>query len=311
MTPILENKVNEYIVTASDENQRLDNLLIKLLKDIPKSYIYRIIRQGEVRINKKRAKPDNKVAINDIIRIPPINYLSTTTKHNKYIPKEVFITLYEDEYYLIINKPAKIACHGGSGIDYGVIEQMRTTRTNLKFLELAHRLDKDTSGILILAKKRLALTKIQEIIKNRQIKKCYIALVFGEIRQNKITIKLPLYKYTTKNGERRVRVEHNQGLYAETTITLIKQLDKFALVKANIKTGRTHQIRVHMQSIHHPIVLDDKYGLDDINKTALQLGLNRMFLHASEIEFIHPFTNQIINIQSKIPQELENFIKKL
>jgi 23S rRNA pseudouridine955/2504/2580 synthase len=310
MESTTRNKVREYIVTEGDELQRLDNLLIKILKNIPKSHIYRIIRSGEVRINKKRAKPENKVTLNDIIRIPPINNL-VEEKINNFIPTENFVTLYEDEYYLIINKPSKIACHGGSGVNYGIIEQMRKTRTNLKFLELAHRLDRDTSGILILAKKRLALTKIQELIKTRQLKKNYLALVCGFIKENKKIIKLPLYKYNTKEGERRVRVDHNNGVEAETIITLVEKFDKFTLLKANIKTGRTHQIRVHLQSIGHPIIMDDKYGLESENKYSQQLGLKRMFLHAYEIEFIHPFSHNIINIKCELPEELTLFIHKI
>jgi 23S rRNA pseudouridine955/2504/2580 synthase len=310
MKTIIADKVNEYIVTENDDNQRLDNLLIKLLKHVPKSHIYQIIRSGQVRVNKKRSKPESKLIINDIVRIPPLNNIAVEYSNN-YIPEENFATLYEDEYYLIINKPAKVACHGGSGINYGVIEQMRKTRSNLKFLELAHRLDKDTSGILILAKKRLSLIKIQELIRNRVLKKNYLALVVGIIKDNKRNIKLPLYKYITKNGEKRVKVDSIKGQVAETVITLVQKINKFSLVRANIKTGRTHQIRVHLQAIGYPIVMDDKYGNDLVNKELQLLGLKRMFLHASEIEFIHPFTNKLINIKCDLSNELKMFMTKL
>lgn len=310
MKTIIANKVNEYIITENDDNQRLDNLLIKLLKNIPKSHIYRIIRNGQVRVNKKRVKPESKLVINDVVRIPPLNNIRSE-RPNIFIPPKDFTILYEDEYYLIINKPAKIACHGGSGINYGVIEQMRHTRNNLKFLELAHRLDKDTSGILILAKKRLALVKIQELIKDRLLKKNYLALVIGTLKENKKNIQLPLFKYTTKDGEKRVRVDHIKGQTAETVITLVKKVGQFSLIKANIKTGRTHQIRVHLQSIGYPIVMDDKYGNDDVNRDLQLLGLKRMFLHAFEIEFIHPFTNKLLNIKCDLADELKIFMDQL
>lgn len=305
-----KNQVSFYTVGEKDENQRLDNLLMKLLKEVPKAHLYRIIRGGEVRVNKKRSEVSYKVQLGDLIRLPPIVAKAPLLK-STYIPSATFPVVYEDDYYLIINKPDGVACHGGSGVSFGVIEQLRQKYAQAKFLELAHRLDRDTSGILILAKKRKALVELQELIKNNQVKKYYLALTYGNWHDQVRNVKAPLYKYMTKEGERRVRVDPINGQYANTIFSVIEKYNNYTLVKADIKTGRTHQIRVHLQYLDFPIIGDAKYGNFELNKELLRSGFKRMFLHAYEIAFIHPITQEKISLCAKLPLNLQTFIDKL
>lgn len=305
-----KNQVNFYNVSEKDEGQRLDNLLMKLLKGVPKSHIYRIIRDGEVRVNKKRADAKNKVELNDLIRIPPIK-VKESVPNEAYVPVAKFPIIFEDEYFLIIDKPDGVACHGGSGISFGVIEQLRQDPKNQKFLELAHRLDRDTSGILILAKKRLALVELQKIMRSGDMKKRYLAMTIGSWQNNQENLKAPLTAYLTKEGERRVKVDRELGQYSQTNFTVIERYKDFTLVRADLKTGRTHQIRVHCQHLGHAIVGDKKYGDFDLNKNLTKCGLKRMFLHAYEIEFVHPITHQKIALKSELPTNLMTFINHL
>jgi 23S rRNA pseudouridine955/2504/2580 synthase len=303
-----KNQVNFYTVTEKDEHQRLDNLLAKLLKGVPKSYIYRIIRSKEVKVNDKKSDAHQKVNVGDIVRIPPVK---VATINATLIPEGSFPVLYEDDYFLIIDKPSGVACHGGSGISFGVIEQLRQNYGRAKFLELAHRLDRDTSGVLILAKKRQSLVEIQDIIRNNKVKKYYLALTLGRWRDQVRNVKVPLFKYLTTDGERRVRVDQVNGKFAHTIFSVVKSWEKFTLVKADIKTGRTHQIRVHLQHLGYPIAGDDKYGEFDKNKSLAKTGLKRMFLHACQIEFTHPVTNEKLVIKSKLPADLELFCEHI
>jgi 23S rRNA pseudouridine955/2504/2580 synthase len=309
MNEINQNQVNFYTVSEADENQRLDNLLIKILKGVPKSHLYRIIRSGEVRINKARCLVNDKVQLGDIIRIPPIR-VSETSQINKVIPAATFPIIFEDDYYLIINKPHGVACHGGSGVSFGVIEQLRQAKL-YKFLELAHRLDKETSGILILAKKRLALVELQEQMKKNQITKEYFALTLGAWRDEKRNVKAPIYKYTNKDGERRVRIDQELGQFSHTIFTLKNKYTEFSLVNADLQTGRTHQIRIHLQYLGFPIAGDDKYGNFEQNKLLAKQGLKRMFLHAHHVKFIHPMTQQALEVNCPLPPELASFLSKL
>lgn len=309
MNEITYNQVNFYQATEADENQRLDNLLIKVLKGVPKSHIYRIIRSGEVRINKGRADASDKVQLNDIVRIPPIR-IAEKSATNKHIPACTFPILYEDNYYLIINKPHGVACHGGSGVSFGVIEQLRQTQ-QYKFLELAHRLDKETSGILILAKKRQALVLLQELMKNNLMLKEYYALTLGKWRDEKRNVKAPIYKYTNKDGERRVKIDQVNGQFAHTIFTTVKKFTDYTLVNANLQTGRTHQIRIHCQFLGFPIAGDDKYGDFEFNKLLAKQGLKRMFLHAHHIQFTHPITTEKIDIKCELAPELITFYNTL
>ena len=304
------NAVSFLKITEKNENQRIDNFLIQLVKDVPKSHIWKIIRNGEVRVNKKKVDVSHKVQLYDLIRIPPISF------NQKEVVRTIsnkieFPILFEDDYYLIINKPSGIACHGGSNISHGVIEQLRTTYAQLKFLELVHRIDKGTSGILILAKKRKALVELQQLIKNGNMYKSYTALTYGNWQENNIKIKAPLYKYLTKEGERRVKVDETYGQFAYSIFHIIKKFNDYTLVNAIIKTGRTHQIRVHLQYIQHPIIGDDKYGDYEVNNKVNKLGLKRMFLHATKIEFIHPITLSSIKVECSLPNNLDFFLKTL
>lgn len=308
MNNFSKNQVNFYTVTYKDENQRLDNLLAKLLKGVPKSYIYKIIRNKEIKVNNKRCDVSYKVNISDVVRIPPIH---VNDKTSRYIPCGTFPVLYEDDYYIIIDKPSGIACHGGSGISFGIIEQLRNTYNRDNFLELAHRLDRDTSGALILAKKRQALVLIQESIRNNQIKKYYLALTLGRWTHQIREVKAPLFKYLTSTGERRVRVDKINGQFAHSIFSVAKVINKFTLVKADLNTGRTHQIRVHLQYLGSPIAGDDKYGDFEVNKQLVKLGLKRLFLHAYSLEFTHPITHKLLKITAPLAIELENFIQNL
>lgn len=308
MNEINQNQVNFYNVTEADDQQRVDNMLIKVLKGVPKSHIYRIIRHGEVRINKKRCEVSSKVTLNDIVRIPPIRIAAKDEIQTKPIPAASFPILFEDDYYLIINKPQGVACHGGSGVSFGVIEQLRQAKAH-KFLELVHRLDKETSGILILAKKRVALVELQELIKNNLVTKEYYALTNGAWRDDKRNVKAAIYKYTNKDGERRVRIDAEQGRFSHTIFTVKQKFAEFTLVNADLQTGRTHQIRIHCQYLGFPIAGDDKYGNFELNKQLTKQGLKRMFLHAHHIQFKHPITQKLIEINCELPKELQKFLK--
>lgn len=309
MNEINQNQVNFYTATESDEQQRIDNLLIKILKGVPKSHIYRIIRNGEVRINKARCAVSDKVSCGNVIRIPPIRIAEKHVASN-HIPATTFPILFEDDYYLIINKPSGVACHGGSGVSFGVIEQLRQTN-QYKFLELAHRLDKETSGILILAKKRLALVQLQELMKNNQTTKEYYVLTIGKWRDDKRNVKAPILKYTNKDGERRVRIDQQEGQFSHTIFTTVKKFEEYTLVNADLQTGRTHQIRIHCNYLGFPIAGDDKYGDFEKNKFLAKNGLKRMFLHAHHIKFIHPITQQPIDVKCPLTPELTAFYNTL
>ena len=305
-----KNQVNFYLVSEKDEDMRLDNLLMRILKGVPKTHIYRIIRSGEVRINKKRAEVNERVTLGAEIRIPPISINPKQDSHVA-IPRANFPTVFEDDYFLIINKPDGVACHGGSGVSFGVIEQLRAHNPRTKFLELAHRLDRDTSGLLIIAKKRKALVEIQELIKDGKMRKQYLALSIGEWKDNYRNVKAPLFKFLTKEGERRVKVDHENGHYAQTIFSVIRNYIGYTLVNADLKTGRTHQIRVHLQHLGFPIIGDVKYGNFEHNKQLLKIGFKRMFLHATSLDFVHPITNANIYLEAKPPYTLQSFLDSL
>ena len=291
--------------------QRLDNFLIRQLKGVPKTHVYRIIRSGEVRINKGRAGADTRLEMGDIVRLPPVRISdSVQDKLDKPAPAREFPILYEDDHVLAIDKPAGVAVHGGSGVSFGVIEQLRQARPGAKFLELVHRLDRDTSGILLLAKKRSALTRLQDQFRERETGKTYMALVSGAWPANKKVIDVPLHKYLLADGERRVKVvgkDDPDGMRSITLVKVAQKLDGFSLLEVTIKTGRTHQIRVHLASQGHPIAGDDKYGDFELNKLLPKRGLKRMFLHAWRLQFDHPASGERIELLSPMPPELKKF----
>lgn len=322
MQPISKDSVNHIAIGEHEAGQRLDNFLIKILKGVPKSHIHRIIRAGEVRLNKKRCKPDIHIKTGDSLRIPPIRIAEKQQPQTtaQTVPARDFEIIYEDDALLVINKPSGVAVHGGSGVSFGVIEQIRRSRPEAKYLELVHRLDKDTSGLLMIAKKRSALVKLHEMIRNDHPKKIYLALGIGRLPNDKFHVKLPLFKYTGAQGEKMVRVS-DKGQSAHTIFRVLNRfsdgllhqvgLSSLTLVEATLKTGRTHQIRVHMQSQNCPIAGDERYGDYQANKRLQKLGLKRMFLHAAELQLNHPLTGQPLVLKAPLPQELQQMIMVL
>lgn len=300
-------------MTVGDESagQRLDNFLIRVLKGVPKTHVYRIIRSGEVRVNKGRAAADTRIETGDVVRLPPVRVSeSAARKLEKPAPAREFPLLFEDEHLLAIDKPAGVAVHGGSGVSFGVIEQLRQARPQAKFLELVHRLDRETSGILLVAKKRSALVHLQDQFRDRETGKTYLALVSGGWPANKKVIDQPLHKYLLADGERRVKVVGKDDPDGMRSITLVKVQSTFAgfsLLEVTIKTGRTHQIRVHLAAQGHPIAGDDKYGDFERNKELQKQGLKRMFLHAWRLQFDHPASGERIALQCPLPPELQKF----
>jgi len=298
-------------ITEDNSDQRLDNFLITRLKGVPKSHIYRIVRKGEVRVNKGRVDVKYRLVTGDIVRIPPIRVAERSEE--SYVPQGLQAALqqgilFEDEGFLIVNKPAGFAVHGGSGVSSGIIEGLRLIRPEAHFLELVHRLDKDTSGCLLIAKKRSALRKLQELFRNSQIQKTYQALLSGQWIRKKLLVTAPLLKNTSKGGERVVVISQS-GKAAETLFTRLKLFRNATLVEASPKTGRTHQIRVHAASLGHPIVGDERYGVDDVNRVFKNKGYKRMFLHANTLKFQHPVTGILMNISAPLPSQLENLLK--
>ena len=307
-------------VDEDSAGQRLDNFLIRHLKGVPKTHVYRIIRSGEVRINKGRASADTRVEAGDLVRLPPVRISDKVAeKAERPAPAREFPILLEDEHLIALDKPAGVAVHGGSGVSFGVIEQLRQARPASKFLELVHRLDRETSGILLVAKKRSALTHLQDQFRERETGKTYLALVTGTWPANKKVIDLPLHKYLQADGERRVRVTTADDPDGMRSITLVKVrstvpartaqgLPAMSLLEVTIKTGRTHQIRVHLASQGHGIVGDDKYGDFDLNKRLQKQGMKRMFLHAWRLQFNHPASGERVQLIAELPPELADFV---
>ena len=294
-------------------DQRLDNFLIRTLKGAPKTLVYRIIRSGEVRINKGRASADSRLALGDVVRVPPLRLAETTDPAtDPRVPAREFPILFEDDHVLAIAKPAGVAVHGGSGVSFGVIEQLRRARPTARFLELVHRLDKETSGILLVAKKRSALTALQDQFRERDTDKTYAALVTGAWPATLKVIDVALHKYLDGAGERRVRAVPADAPNGRRSISLVRvaeRFDRFSLLDVTIKTGRTHQIRVHLQQAGHPIVGDDKYGDFDLNHRLARgealkgLRFERMFLHARHLAFDHPASGERITLEAPLPAE--------
>ena len=307
--------VVKFITIEPDYNgQRIDNFLITFLKGVPKSRIYRILRKGEVRINKGRVKPSYRLKTGDLLRIPPVvvseRSASKITPHTSLIDKIEKNILYEDKYLIIINKPSGVAVHGGSGISLGIIEIVRAMRPEDKNLELAHRLDKDTSGCLIITKKRSILRQLHEHFRNNQIEKRYIALVKGRWSGGKRLVSLPLLKNIQKSGERMVCV-HPEGKTAKSVFRPLKIANKASLVEVNLLTGRTHQIRVHAAAIGHPIAGDIKYGDEDFNKFMRSLNLKRLFLHAHGLKFELSVYDHHIQVEAPYDDILHKVIDKV
>ncbi|URJ84578.1 23S rRNA pseudouridine(955/2504/2580) synthase RluC [Pasteurella multocida] len=311
---VINQTVKMLTISEDEAGQRIDNYLLAKLKGVPKSLIYRILRKGEVRINKGRIKPEYKLQANDIVRVPPVRvsekeHAPISTKLNKVSQLEKQI-LFEDECLLVLNKPSGIAVHGGSGLSFGVIEALRTLRPDARFLELVHRLDRDTSGILLVAKKRSALRSLHEQLREKTVQKDYLALVRGQWQSHCKVVKAPLLKNELSSGERIVRVSE-QGKPSETRFSIEERYEYATLVKASPVTGRTHQIRVHTQYAGHPIALDDKYGDKHFDEQMTQLGLTRLFLHAFSIRFEHPKTGETLRINAPLDPEMKKILGAL
>ncbi len=292
------------------DGQRVDNALVTILKGVPRSMIYRLLRTGQVRINGKRAKPDTRLAAGDILRIPPVR---VAEKDENEAPrsgkvKEVAeAIIFEDKHFLVIDKPVGVAAHGGSGVSHGAIELLRASRPG-DSLELVHRLDRDTSGVLVFAKTRAGLTGLQELIREGQVVKQYLCLMTGRPRKAKFDVNAPLLKSTMQGGERMVRVADG----GKPSLTYFQEMEQYPdarLMLATLGTGRTHQIRVHAQYIGHALAGDPKYGDPDKNKAMKNIGLKRMFLHASHMSF--DLDGRSYSFSAPLPDELKTFLDKL
>jgi 23S rRNA pseudouridine955/2504/2580 synthase len=309
MKELSKDSVTWLDIDEGAAGQRIDNFLLRHLKGVPKSHVYRILRSGEVRVNSGRVDATYRLESGDKVRVPPIR-VAAQRRSGPKIGQFSGTVLYEDEALLVVDKPAGTAVHGGSGVSHGIIEQLRQARPELRFLELVHRLDKETSGILLLAKKRSALTKLHDMMRTGKVEKHYFALVKGCWPNPRQHVKLPLYKYLTESGERRVMVS-DEGQASHTIFTLQQAWDGFSLLDAELKTGRTHQIRVHLAHLGYPIAGDDKYGDFTLNKQLAKQGLKRMFLHAHRIGFAHPLTGEALVFEAPLPAELSRFLRKL
>lgn len=301
-------QVRQIEISAELAGQRLDNFLLRECKGVPKSHIYRAIRSGQVRVNKGRIKSEYRLEAGDVVRIPPMRMPDPDAKPP--VPAAQFPVVYEDEYLLIIDKPQGVAVHGGSGVSFGVIEQLRAARPHARFLELGHRLDRDTSGLLIVAKRRNALVAIHDMFRQGRIDKFYQALVEGDWVNDRQHIRAPLQRWLTASGERRVRVDP-QGKASHTIINLLQRFGRYSLVEAELKTGRTHQIRVHLAHTGFPIVGDDKYGSDAVRAHFAHLGFKRMFLHAARLSMQHPITEQRLEVEAPLPTACRDIIHLL
>jgi 23S rRNA pseudouridine955/2504/2580 synthase len=318
------------MVPVDDDSagQRVDNFLMRHLKGVPKTHVYRMIRSGEVRVNKGRVGADTRLNAGDQVRVPPVRISERVAEKAEAMaqlvaqsaPARDFSVLLEDEYLLAINKPAGVAVHGGSGVSFGVIEQLRMARPQAKYLELVHRLDRETSGILLVAKKRSALKNLQDQFRERQTGKTYLAMVRGHWPAKLKVLDKPLHRFLLgasdeQAGERRVKVvsrDDPDGMPAVTLVKVREAWADFSLLEVTIKTGRTHQIRVHLASEGFPILGDDKYGDFELNKALARAntrpGLKRMFLHAWRLQFNHPATSARLELLAELPPDLSHFL---
>ncbi|MCL2308389.1 MAG: RluA family pseudouridine synthase [Proteobacteria bacterium] len=296
--------------------QRLDNFLMKTLKGVPQSHIYRIVRSGEVRVNGGRAKPSDHLSAGDSVRIPPLRLPARTENPRPAPPRSTCAlpVLFEDDWLLAVNKPAGLAVHGGSGVSFGAVEQLRAQRPELRFLELVHRLDRETSGVLLLAKKRSALTGLHAAWRDGAVDKRYDVLVRGRWPDAKRKVQTPLTRFLTAEGERRVRADDDGQ--AATTVFYRQQVwpnlaPPLSLLEAELHTGRTHQIRVHLTHLGYPLAGDDKYGDFAWNRTLAKTGLRRMFLHARKLGFAHPASGEWLEIEAPLSEALQAFLDQL
>ena len=299
-------KVTWLEVGEESDAQRIDNFLVRHLKGVPKSHVYRILRSGEVRVNSGRIKPEYRLQVGDKIRVPPVRV--SERKPAALRPLNLPV-IYEDASLIVIDKPSGIAVHGGSGVSFGVIESLRAERPQAKFLELAHRLDRDTSGLLMLAKKRSALVELHRMLRDGEVDKTYLAVVKGSWDRKETELRESLHKYVNAQGERRVSVQED-GKAAITKVKPVKRAAQASLLELRLMTGRTHQIRVHLAHAGHPVLGDDKYGDFPLNRALAKEGVKRLFLHASRLSLLHPLEKEKLSFESKLPVEMAAFAKK-
>jgi 23S rRNA pseudouridine955/2504/2580 synthase len=285
------------------EAQRIDNFLMRILKGVPKSHVYRVLRSGEVRVNSGRIKPEYRLKAGDRIRVPPIRIAEKKPQTARPLGLPV---VFEDAALIVIDKPSGVAVHGGSGVSFGVIESLRAERPEAKFLELAHRLDRDTSGLLIVAKKRSALTALHAMLREGRVEKVYLALAKGVPARPAFEISESLHKYVTSQGERRVAVRED-GKASVTRVKVVTSGASFSLLELRLMTGRTHQIRVHLQHAGHPVLGDDKYGDFPLNR---QLKVKRLMLHAARLSFEHPLSGAALAFKAEVPEAMQSFIEE-
>jgi 23S rRNA pseudouridine955/2504/2580 synthase len=313
MENITKIPVKYLTIEADYAGQRIDNFLVTYLKNLPKTRVYRILRKGEVRVNKKRVDPNYRLQAGDYVRLPPMHLedrppTPTPSRWSVELLRERI--LFEDKGLLIINKPSGIPVHGGSNITLGVIEILRTMYPELPHLELAHRLDADTSGCLILAKKRSILKELHELFRAGDVHKVYLTLTKGNWTKPELRVEASLKKNYMSNGERIVKVD-NEGKPSLTVFAPVKSFGNAMLVEATLHTGRTHQIRVHARHRSHPIAGDEKYGDKDFNKEMRVFGLKRLFLHSHLIEFTLPATGQQLSVRAGLDEDLQACIDKM
>jgi 23S rRNA pseudouridine955/2504/2580 synthase len=311
---VAADRVSYLTIGPEGEGQRLDNYLLRLAKGVPKSHIYRIVRSGEVRVNKGRVDADHRLVEGDELRVPPLRVAApehVTPARATAIDVPI---LYEDEDVIAVDKPSGLAAHGGSGVAFGLIERLRAARPQQPFLELAHRLDRETSGLLLLAKTRRSLVSLHEQMREGTVDKRYLVLVAGDWVNDRQHVRLALTKYINSSGERRVAVD-DEGMASHTVFTLQRRYGAFSLLEADLRTGRTHQIRVHLAHLGFPIVGDDKYGDFDLNRRATRgefgARFGRMFLHAFRTTFRHPADQRKVELESPLPDDCSNFLQRL
>ncbi|MBI1943638.1 MAG: RluA family pseudouridine synthase [Betaproteobacteria bacterium] len=286
------------------EAQRIDNFLLRRLKGVPKSHVYRVLRSGEVRVNSGRVKPAYRLKAGDRVRVPPVRVAKQPA--SRVLPSVAFPVVFEDEAILVIDKPSGTAVHGGSGISHGVIESLRAARPGTKLLELAHRLDRDTSGLLVIAKKRSALIELHRMLREGEVEKYYLAVVKGRWQGGRRDLKDSLHKYVSARGERRVSV-HGQGRTAVTKVRPLQVGAEFSLLELRLMTGRTHQIRVHLAHAGHPLLGDDKYGDFELNRALARQGVKRLLLHARRLAFTHPVNGKAMRFEAPCPVDMRRF----
>lgn len=306
--PVSAPSVRLLQVDDDHAGQRVDNFLLHVCKGVPKSHIYKAIRSGEVRVNKGRVTAERRLEPGDVVRVPPMRLPAPDAP--RHIPAAVFPIVFEDDHLLVIDKPSGVAVHGGSGVSFGVIEQLRAARPDARFLELAHRLDRETSGLLMIAKTRKALLALHDMLREGKGRKHYLALVVGDWVNDRQHLRQPLLKWLTASGERRVKVDA-QGKPAHTLITLKKRFGRYSLLGAELFTGRTHQIRVHLASVGYPIVGDEKYGPDAVRESFARQGFGRMFLHAHRLAIPHPLTGDMLELVAELPVVCTNLLVSL